>query len=188
MIKEDPKPSDEAILNFRMPKAPVGLQVLWYRQGTRDTTSPEVAYMLHAGARTATLHVATTSRRIDAVRHVDDPKLELSPDQRENGAWDYTQEYRALEQFKQNVEGRLKSIEKQLCSAIVQSESASAPKKRGRPKREGLPNHLKEYQALKQRAIELGLDLQFGMKKDEIAAAIEAAGVKDDGTAVIASN
>lgn len=119
--------------SFRMPKAPPGIQVLWYRNGVRDKTRVEVAYMLNAGERTASIHAMMTGRRIDSVRHVDDPKLLLSNDQRENGAWDYTDDYKEFMNFQKQIEDRLQFLERQ----VVRMSADRLTNKRpvGRPKK-----------------------------------------------------
>lgn len=129
----EPELDMEKINSFRMPKAPPGIQVLWYRNGIRDKTRVEVAYMLNAGERTASIHAMMTGRRIDAVRHVDDPKLLLSNDQRENGAWDFTDDYKSFLDFKQQVEDRLQYLERQ----VVRMSADRLANKRpvGRPKK-----------------------------------------------------
>ncbi|MBM4401615.1 MAG: hypothetical protein FJ045_06660, partial [Crenarchaeota archaeon] len=117
----------ERIQNFEMPRATIGMPVLWYPTGRREAKTSRVAYMIHCGGRTATLQVS--NGRVDAVRHVDDPKLDLSQDQREQGAWDFTYDWKELQEFKQQVNARIAELEKEV-------ERLAAKRPVGRPPKE----------------------------------------------------
>lgn len=121
----------QSINEYRMPRANTGLLVLWYRNGHRDRTRVEVAYMLHAGERTATIYSLMSQRRVDVVRHVDDPKLQLNPEQRENGAWDFTDDYKAQHAFRESIEERISAMERQMARW-----SSTQPRAVGRPRKD----------------------------------------------------
>lgn len=160
------------IAEYQMPKAPVGSPVLWYRTG-RANCDPMIAYMLHCGGRTCQLFLAD-GRRQDSVRHIDDPKLNLSVEQRESGSWDFTHGEKDLAAYKQTMEERVKALEskvEQLEAALPRSKSEGG-KKKPVPSR-GNPNNLKEYRDLQDKAEELGIDRN--MKKVELQRAIARA-------------
>lgn len=140
------------IAEFSMPQATTGTLVMWYRSARRSGSDAIVAYILHCGARTAQLFLAS-GRRVDAVRHIDDPKLGLNQDQREQGAWDFTPESKKFAADKMELEKRVASLEK-----AVEALSKS---KGGIKKKPGPPpgtDNLADYRRLKQRAENLGLN------------------------------
>lgn len=161
------------IAEFEMPKAAVGSPVLWYRTG-RKNCDPMIAYMLHCGGRTCQLFLAD-GRRQDSVRHADDPKLNLSVEQRESGAWDFTYSEKDLVRYKQEMEERVRALEEEvqrLKSSSPKSFKSSENKKKPAPSR-GNPNNLKEYRELQDKAESLGIDRN--MKKVELKRAIARA-------------
>lgn len=160
---------------YAMPQANPGMQILWYKKGVVDRTSVEVAYMLHTGARTAVI-CSMTGRRVDAVRHVDDPKLQLNADQRENGAWDYTDDYKEMLRFKLEVRSRLERLERHLSLAplfVVDGEEVTP--EAARPltlKGQAAAERLAAHRRMLQRARELGVMLPAQATKAEIEQAI----------------
>jgi hypothetical protein len=177
------------IENFTMPFATPGMPILWYPRGTYDRTTCSVAYMIHCGHRTAVLLTSTGQRR-DAVRHVSDPKLSLSEDQRENGAWDFTDEYKRMKQMEASLMSRLGAIEQRLDAideklrepevdeidtdledaAVVKPMPAKKPSLRGRLAAE----RLREYHRLVKVTRELGLDVGPKPTIKQMQAAVEA--------------
>lgn len=155
------------IQEYVMPRAATGSPVLWYRTG-RKNCEPMVAYMLHCGGRTVQLFL-TSGRRQDAVRHIDDPKLSLSVDQRESGAWDFTQETKDYAEFRKSLEDRLERIEKQIQDL---SAGKSAKKKPGADNSDAL----RQYRELQREAARLGL--KKNLKKDELQKAVADAKAK----------
>lgn len=159
----------QQIREFEMPQSPTGSPVLWYRTG-RKNCEPMVAYMLHCGGRTCQLFL-TSGRRQDAVRHIDDPKLQLSVDQRESGAWDFTQESREYAEFRRQLEERLDRLEK----AVENLQVDRVAKKNGRVSKKRKPGAdnsqaLREYRELQKQAQQLGLSKN--MKKNELERAV----------------
>jgi hypothetical protein len=183
MIQEPEKPIDpelmKAINSFTMPTASPGMQVLYYRNGVQDRTRVEIAYMLHANARTATIFALMSNRRMDAVRHVSDPKLKLSPDQRENGAWEYTEEYRERIAQRSELTARLQKIETLLEAKLAVLPDAPVPPPVARAKRKrnpeaarGSSNRLNEYRLLVERCKRAGVPGVYGMKKEQLTEAL----------------
>lgn len=79
----------EEIDAFTMPKPYVGQSVVWYPAAARGNKT-EVAFVAKASHRNVVLRMASGLPR-ETVYHIDDPKLKLSPDIRENGAWDLSE-------------------------------------------------------------------------------------------------
>lgn len=78
----------EAAMKFVMPKPARGQAIVWYPHGVKDCNS-EVAFVLQVGTRNIILSRASGVCE-ESVRHIDDPKLQFSAEQRESGAWDFT--------------------------------------------------------------------------------------------------
>ncbi len=110
-----------AIENFQMPYVKVGQPVLWFPGGLRTGKDPHVAFVLKASQRNMSLKTIG-GMRYDAVRHIDDPKLKMNEDQRENGAWDYTDEFKDQKARWDLIEEQLAAME----SRIKVTESANA--------------------------------------------------------------
>lgn len=155
---------------FVMPQPPVGQPVTWFRYGDGNRRHSELGFIYHVGARNCGL-MTVSGRRLDAVRHADDPKLRLNADQRENGAWDYTPYHKQLE-------ARLSRLER--CLPQHSDKKAPAAKaetatRRGRPPKRKMPEGMRAFLALKKEASELGLEIPAGMKKPELEAALAEA-------------
>lgn len=75
---------------FVMPKAMPGQTVNWYRHGTAAEKVEIAVVMAGGNFRGLALKTLGTGQLRQPVRHVSDPKLQLSADQREHGAWDFT--------------------------------------------------------------------------------------------------
>lgn len=170
---------------YHMPRVSPGQQVLWYKRGFADKGSVEVAYMIHCGERTATI-VSATGKRADAVRHIQDPKLKLSPEQRENGAWDFTEDYRELERFKVEVRVRLERLERHLgmgeAPEVIMEDGevvvAKAAKERSIRGNAGA-DRLAQHRALVKKAREMGVMIPAQASRAEIEEAIAQALARD---------
>jgi hypothetical protein len=155
--------------NYVPPRANQGMQILWYKRGILDRTAVEVAYMLQLGARTAVI-VTASGRRLDAVRHIEDPKLMLSADQRENGAWDFTEDFKEAIVFRKAVNDRFCAIEKALQNANIKVQSTD-PNNQGSKAKPGsnkMAPGLARYHENIKRAKDLGLLVKVGMPRDEL--------------------
>lgn len=111
-------PSQEAIQNFVMPEVKQGMPVRWYPHGEIDGRTPEIGFVVKVGGRSIVLRTASGMQR-DTVRHIDDPKLKLSVQQRENGAWDYTEDYLSQQEYKESVQQQLDNIKKSLAQLTI---------------------------------------------------------------------
>lgn len=108
---------------FIMPKPLRGSSVIWYPHGLRGDVS-EVAFVLKLFAGSIVIQLASGLVK-EAVRHVDDPRLQDNEHQRENGAWDYTDDHRTLV----DLQSRLAELE----SRVAKHEQCheEAPKQKG---------------------------------------------------------
>ena len=100
----------EEIDAFVMPRPVCGQSVLWFPTGERAATiKPEVGFILRVGTRNIIVRLAS-GNAMESVRHISDPKLQLSSEQRENGAWDFTEESKLI----LDLTKRLAAVEKKL--------------------------------------------------------------------------
>lgn len=88
----DQMTSDE-IENWAMPTVSLGQSVIFYPDGTpikRSGRPLALGFVTQKGRRSVTIRMPDGTAKM-GVRHVGDPKLQMGTgDQRENGAWDYT--------------------------------------------------------------------------------------------------
>lgn len=88
----DQMTSDE-IENWAMPVVSLGQTVIFYPDGTpikRSGRPLALGSVTQKGRRSVTLRMPDGTAKM-GVRHVGDPKLQMGTgDQRENGAWDFT--------------------------------------------------------------------------------------------------
>ena len=102
-------------VDFKMPPIRQGTCVTWY-----DPTLAEarrvIAYVIKVAktGRSLTLHVPSTGAVVEGARHMSDPKLQLSAEFRENGAWDYTDEWKATQQRLADLESSVRAIQDML--------------------------------------------------------------------------
>lgn len=109
---------------WEMPKVRLGQTVLYYRHGVRDGKIPHVGYVLKINRTTLTIRTVDAGI-YSAVRHLDDPRLVESPEQRADlGAWDYTDEHRAQEAWVESVNQRLATIERQIAGLVTGKKGA----------------------------------------------------------------
>lgn len=88
----------QADIEYVMPEARVGMVVTFYRTGELDAGRRTIGFVsqVHNSLRRVTVYVPN-DRTYEGVRHITDPKLKLSPEFKENGAWEYSPEYIYLE-------------------------------------------------------------------------------------------
>ncbi len=90
----------DAVQAFEMPRPCPGQTVTWYPSGTRDGRG-ENANVLNSGKRNIVV-MRASGQAMESVRHVDDPKLKLSSEQRESGAWDFTERDKQLDKMQKD--------------------------------------------------------------------------------------
>jgi hypothetical protein len=91
----------ESVDAFAMPKPMRGQSVLFYRNGQK-TGEAEVGFVLKVAKRNIVINLAS-GLAYDSVRHVDDPKLQVSVEQRSGGAWDYTDDWKEIQALRKDV-------------------------------------------------------------------------------------
>lgn len=102
----------EEIHNFVMPKTRQGMEVTYFLPGTLDKATAIIAFVLQVAKSQRTIAVFVPgSGPIDGVRHITDPKLKLSAEQRESGAWDYSPEWIETQRRLQELDSRLADLE-----------------------------------------------------------------------------
>lgn len=155
----------EAIRNYKMPAPYVGAAVVWYATGAPQRNAAQLAFVRHVGTRNIGLQLPTGTR-VDAVRHVSDPKLQLSADQRENGAWDFTEQDVVMERRLRLLMERIERLE------------GAEP---AQPKKTQKAPHLRALSELRKHAKALGGKDVHKMKKQELIDLIESHGEKPEG-------
>jgi len=104
-------PTQEQILSFQMPKVEVGTALAFYPAG-RPNAHSTVGFLVRISRTGRNVMLKTVDGLVyDAVRHVEDPKLEINSDHRENGAWDFTDEHKRLEKNRQELVERIERLE-----------------------------------------------------------------------------
>lgn len=107
----------EEVQAFEMPRPSMGQTVAWYPSGIKGGAC-EVAHVLKVSKRNLLLQ-RISGTCVETVRHVDDPKLKLSAEQRESGAWDFTDydKQQAADRSRvAEIEARVKTLEELLDS------------------------------------------------------------------------
>lgn len=82
--------SNEEIQAFQMPKIEPGMTVVYYQPYQLDAAKPTIGFVVEVSQRNIRVYVPVNGLIRDGVRHIDDPRLRINADHRENGAWDYT--------------------------------------------------------------------------------------------------
>ena len=105
----------EEIHAFTMPKPSMGQNVTWYPSGSKSSQC-EVCRVIRVGKHALMLE-RISGTCVESVRHVDDPKLKLRAEQRESGAWDFTDYDKAMAADRSrlvDLEARVKTLEELL--------------------------------------------------------------------------
>lgn len=76
-----------------LPRPTLGQSLRFYPNGNIDEHRVEVGVVIKIGQSTVTLAMPGTNHVRSTVRYKDDPRLQKSPDQRQNGCWDFTEEW-----------------------------------------------------------------------------------------------
>jgi hypothetical protein len=111
---------------------------------------------------------------VDAVRHVDDPKLTLNADQRENGAWDFTDEDKQGLQQRNELTVRVEILEAQVRSLVrdarMDKQPAKMPPAKSPPSYRGqlASERLQKHHARIRQMRELGLDVPKNPSKQQL--------------------
>jgi|TARA_R100000808_G_C2154923_1_gene166444 hypothetical protein len=154
-------PTLEEIQSFQMPSVQVGTPVEFYITGTREGTEPRIGFVLRISRSGRNVVIRTADGgHFDAVRHIADPKLQLNADQRENGAWDFTEFYKSELEERRNILERLEALEG---TGPTPQNKIVAPAE--------IPQEVESetveetYSGLRERAMELGIEFKGNPKR-----------------------
>lgn len=131
---------------FVMPPVHHGQVVAWYPTGARSD-KPQAAIVSHVGVRTLVLLTAVAGVK-ESVRHIDDPKTMWNFDQRANGAWDYTEFFKAEAVVRQREAAEREHILDRL--AVIEAKIGIT---------EADVARVETYNQLRERAIKLGIQV-----------------------------
>lgn len=148
----------ETLNSFVMPTVRQGAIVRFYPSGRRTARQAEVATVLRVSDRSVVLRIESNVR-MDTVRHVDDPKLNLNRDQRETGAWDFTEEHYERAAWFEQVDKRLKSLESKAVSKVINKAREESP--------------ASSYHTLRRKAKQLGVVFSGNPRKEWLVEKIE---------------
>lgn len=154
--------------DFQMPVPSAGTPVLWYRSGIKTSKKPEVVFVLSVGNRSIRARTAY-GELLETVRHVADPKLDQSKDQRESGAWDFTEDHYRRAAWTADVEGKLKALETKLSKLLVGSIREESSD---------------DYRGLVQEARDLGLQFRGNPSRKKLEQMIREVKENADASAV----
>lgn len=103
------------IAAFEMPRIAVGDKVRWYQFGVRDDSRVQSATVCKVMHRSVDLQIDGGLYR-SAVKHCDDPRLRMSNEQRDSGAWEYTINHNRQEAFQHEVLQRFEDLERRMAA------------------------------------------------------------------------
>ena len=84
----------KAANDFKMPVVDVGCPVSFYPNAQKDQYA-QLCFVVRVSKTGRNVMLRNANGQIhEGCRHYDDPKLEWNVDHRENGCWDYTEEWR----------------------------------------------------------------------------------------------
>ena len=92
----------------------------------------------------------------ESVRHIDDPKLKINSDHRENGAWDFTEYHKETKLAAATLDERLSRIEDVM--------GVGKPIEEKVEKETTKPQEVK-YKSLRDQALELGIEFKGNPKR-----------------------
>lgn len=137
--------TQEQLENFVMPRVNTGSIVQWYSTGKRGSI-PQIGFVIRCMPRS--IHILTGTAGVkEAVRHIDDPKLRLNPEQRETGGWDFTEDAKAQQAMLEDLDERLRALEKAvggMTSSAARGEFTTSD----------------DYNALKKKVADLGVQFK----------------------------
>ena len=113
----------QEIQDFVMPRPCPGQTVTWFPSGARDGKG-ENANVLNSGKRNIII-MRASGLAMESVRHVDDPKLKLSAEQRASGAWDFTERDKQLD----TIQAKFATLEARIATL---EEFINEPAKKGK--------------------------------------------------------
>lgn len=110
---------------YIMPTVRTGQAITYYDPSLADARKV-IGFVtkINRTRRTISVNLPFSGGNFDLVRHVSDPKLHESPEHRENGAWDYSEESREMMRRFSDMEKRIADLEECLMSDTREQKPA----------------------------------------------------------------
>jgi len=142
---------------FEMPEVAIGTPVTFYTTGMVAGTEPRIGFVVRMSRSGRNLVLrAAGGGYYESVRHIDDPKLKINSDHRENGAWDFTEYHKSNEIAARALSKRLNRIEEVM--GIGGATEEKAEKKTAETQEVS-------YKTLREQALELGIEFKGNPKR-----------------------
>ena len=142
--------------NFEMPEVVIGTPVTFYATGMVEGTEPRIGFVVRMSRSGRNLVLrAAGGGYYESVRHIDDPKLKINSDHRENGAWDFTEYHKDTKLAAAELAERLNRIEEVMVIGKVEEKvdkTSTEPKE-------------VSYKSLRDQALELGIEFKGNPKR-----------------------
>lgn len=147
-------PTQEELQSYTMPEVEIGTPVTFYANGLKEGTEPRIGFILRISRSGRNVVIRTASGgHHESVRHIDDPKLQLNSDHRENGGWDFTGYHKQELKDREEIKARLSALE------------FSATKNTVRRKKSADSTTEETYGSLRKRALGLGIEFKGNPKR-----------------------
>ena len=147
-------PTQEEIQTFKMPEVEVGTPVTFYANGLKEGTEPRIGFILRISRSGRNVVIRTAEGgHYESVRHIDDPKLQLNSDHRENGGWDFAEFHKQELKEREEIRARLAALEFSATKKTVRRKKASDSKTE------------ETYSSLRERALGLGIEFKGNPKR-----------------------
>ena len=142
---------------FEMPEVAIGTPVTFYTTGMVAGTEPRIGFVVRMSRSGRNLVLrAAGGGYYESVRHIDDPKLKINSDHRENGAWDFTEYHKDTLMAAKALAKRLNRIEEVM--------GLSGPTEEKAEKKPAEPQEV-SYKSLREKALELGIEFKGNPKR-----------------------
>ena len=152
---------------FEMPEVVIGTPVTFYTTGMVEGTEPRIGFVVRMSRSGRNLVLrAAGGGYYESVRHIDDPKLKINADHRENGAWDFTEYHKDTLMAAKALAKRLNRIEEVMgLSGPIEEKEEKAEKVSAKPQEVS-------YKSLREQALELGIEFKGNPKRQWLEAKV----------------
>lgn len=117
--------SQATIDAYKMPQPMLGQVVKFWREGIRGR-APVIAWVTTVAPRAIGVRTVNGTGSTEC-RHADDPKLSWENSIRENGCWDFTDDYYENKNKVEEMYGRLNKLEDAVAKLTVQASRSEQP-------------------------------------------------------------
>ncbi len=116
------KTREQVAQEFVMPEPETGTPVFFYAYDNRQ--HPKLGFITKIGRTGKNVQIVTFDRHVhDSVKHTGDPRLEWNNDHRESGSWDYSDEWKRLEEERESIKSRINALEHTATKSVVKRSS-----------------------------------------------------------------